>query len=138
MKTVKSIIKQYPNVIDPKTGLPLQTVTWLATSQVKQIHGLQNYPDGSLSSMLYWVFDETTASAVIKLKDGCIRLYGKRDLFQFGKRDIHQLNLHHIKVAEDIFEPAAKECTSMVTDIINKRVWNGAMGKSYVLLFNKD
>lgn len=88
--------------------------------------------------MLYWVFDETTASAVIKLQDGCIRLYDKRDLFQFGRWDIHHLNLHQIKVAEDIFEPAAKEYTSMVADIINKRMWNGAMGKSDVLLVDKD
>lgn len=81
-------------MIDPKTGLPLQTVMWPVAHEVKQIPILQNYPDGSLSSMIYWVFDESTASAVIKLKDGCIRLYDRRDLLQFGKRDIHQLNLH--------------------------------------------
>ena len=60
MKTVESVIKQYPDVIDPKTGHPLQVVMWPATNQVKQIPVLQDYPDGSLSSMLYWVFDETT------------------------------------------------------------------------------
>ena len=85
MKTVESVIKHYPDVICPKTSHPLQVVTWPATNQVKQILGIQSYPDGSLSSMLYWVFDETTTSTIIKLKYGCIRLYDRRDLFQFRK-----------------------------------------------------
>ena len=111
---------------------------WPATDQVKQIPILQNHLDGSLQPMLYWVFDETTASAVIKIENGCIRLYDKKDLLQFGKQDIHQLNLHQIKVAEDIFEPELKEYMSMVADIINKKMWNGAIGKSDVLLVDKD
>ena len=74
-------------------------------------------------------FDETTASAVIKLQEGCIRLYDKKDLFQFGRWDIHHLSLHQINVVEDIFEPAAKEYTSMVVDIVRKGIWNGAMGR---------
>ena len=111
---------------------------WPATDQVKQIPILQNHPDGSLRTMQYWVFDETTASAVIKLEKGCIRLYEKRHLLQFGKWDIHQLSHHQIKVAEDIFEPAAKEYATMVIDIINKRKWNGAMGKPNVIVVDKD
>ena len=51
---------------------------------------------------------------------------------------VHQLSHHEIKVAEDIFEPAAKEYTAMVIDIINKRMWNGAMGKSDVMVVDKD
>ena len=138
MKTAELIIKQYPNILDPKTNLPFQAVMWPATSHVKQIPVLQNYPDGSMKSMLYWVFDETIASTVIKPQDGCIQLYDKRDLFQFGRWDIHQLSLHQIKVAEDIFEPDAKEYTSMVADIIKKRMQNGAMGRSDVILVDKD
>lgn len=84
------------------------------------------------------MFDETTAFAVIKLEKGCIRLYDKRDLLQFGKWDIHQLSHHQIKVVEDLFEPAAKEFTAMVVEIIDKRMWNGAMGKSDVLVVDKD
>ena len=114
MKTVESVIKHYPDVIDPKTGHPLQVVMWPATNQVKQIPVLQSYPDGSLSSMEYWVFDETTTSAVIKLKNGCVRLYDRRDLFQFKKWDTHHLSLHQIIVPEEIFEPGAMENTSMV------------------------
>ena len=51
---------------------------------------------------------------------------------------VHQLSHHEIKVAEDIFEPAAKEYTTMVIDIINKRMWNGAIGKSDVMVVDKD
>ena len=52
--------------------------------------------------MVYWVFDETTTYAVIKLEKGCIRLYDKIHLLQFEKWDIHQLSHHHIMVVEDI------------------------------------
>ena len=99
---------------------------------------LQSYPDGSLSSMEYWVFDETTASAVMKLKNGCIRLYDRRDLFQFRKWDIHHLSTYQIKVPEDIFEQAAKEYTPMVAEIINKCMWNGAMGQADVMVVDRD
>ena len=88
--------------------------------------------------MLYWVFDETTTSAVIKLKEGCIRLYDRRDLFQFRRWDIHHLSLHQIRVAEEIFESAVKEYTTMVAEIINKQMWNGAMGQEDVMIVNKD
>ena len=111
---------------------------WPATNQVKQIPVLQSYPGGSLSSMEYWVFDETTTSVVIKLKNGCIRLYDRRDLFQFRRWDIHHLSLHQIIVAKEIFEQAAKEYMSMVAEIINKRMWNGAIGQAYVMVVDKD
>ena len=138
METVESVIKKYPDDIDPKTGNPLQVVMWPATNQVKQFPMLQDYPDGSLSSMLYWVFDETTTSAVIKLKEGCNRLYDRRDLFQFRRWDIHHLSHYQIRVAEEIFESAAKEYTSMVAEIINKQMWNGAMGLDDVMIVDKD
>ena len=107
---------------------------WPATAQVKHIPVLQNYLDDSLASMLYWVYDESSDVAVIKLKEDCICLYDKRDLLQFGKRDIHHLAAHQIVVAEDIFVPTEKEYTSMVAAIIEKKMWNGAMGKSDVLV----
>ena len=111
---------------------------WPATKQVRQIPLLQNHPDGSVKNMLYQVINDTTASAVIKLQYGCILLYDKSDLLQFGRWDIHQLVLDQIKVVEDIYEPAAKEYTSMVATIIKKRMCNGAMGNSYVLIVDKD
>ena len=138
MKTVESIIKHYPDVIYPKTGHPLQVVMWPATNQVKQIHVLQSYLDGSLSSMEYWVFDETTTSAVIKLKNGCIRLQDRRDLFRFRKWDIHHLSTFQIVVSKELFKQAAKEYTSMVAKIINKHMWNGAMGQENVMVVDKD
>ena len=92
VKTAKSVIKHYPDVVDPKIGHPLQVVMWPATKQVKHIPMLQSYRDGSLGSMEYWVFDESIASAVIKLTNKCIRLYDRRDLLQFRKWEIHHVS----------------------------------------------
>ena len=35
MKTVESIIKQFPGILDLKTNLPFQAMMWPATNQVK-------------------------------------------------------------------------------------------------------
>lgn len=138
MKTAKSIIKIYPKVINPKTGRPYRTVMWPPTNQVRQIPVLQNFRDKSLENMLYWIYDETTATAIIKLPNGSFRLDNKNDLLQFGKWDIHHLSLHQIKVAEEIFEHAAKEYTSMVAKIIQKGMWSGSMEGTDVMLFDED
>ena len=81
--------------------------------------------------MLYWVYDETTATAIIKFQDGCFLLFDKRDLLQFRKWDIHHLERHQIKLAKEIFESATKEYTSMVVEIITKEMWSGAMGGGF-------
>ena len=138
MKTAESVVKVHSKVFDTLTKQPITSVMWPATAQVKQVPVLQNYPDGSLASMLYWVYDESTDAAVIKLKENCIRLYEKRDLLQFHKWDIHHLATKQIVVAESIFEPVAKEYTAMVAQIIEKKMWNGAMGRSDVLVVDKD
>ena len=84
-----------------------------------------------------WVFDEITSAAVIKLKDRCIHLYDCRDLLQFQKWDIHHLSNFQILVAEDIFEDAAKVYTTMVAEILYKRMWNGAMAQAGIMVVNK-
>ena len=98
---------------------------------------LKNYQDGSLGSMECWVYDENTCGAVIKLKNGCIRLYDRRDLLQFRKWDIHYLSNFQIKVVEDIYEQGAKAYTRMVAEILSKKMWNGAMGQMDVMLVKK-
>ena len=138
MKTAESFVAVHKHVLDKETSEPIRPVMWPATAQVKHIPVPQNCPDGSLHSMLYWVYDETSDAAVIKLKEDCIRLYDKRDLLKFGERDIHQLASCQIVVADELFEPAAKEYTRMVATIIDKRIWNGAMGRSDVLVVDKD
>ena len=138
LKNAESFVAVHKHVLDKETNEPIRAVMWLATAQVKHIPVPQNCPDGSLHSMLYWVHDETSDVAVIKLKEDCIRLYDKRDILQFGERDIHQLAKQQIIVADELFEPAAKEYTRMVATIIEKRIWNGAMGRSDVLVVDKD
>ena len=110
---------------------------WPATKQVKQFPVLQGFQDGSLSSLECWVYDENTSGAVIKLKNGCIRLYDRRDLLQFRKWDIHYLSNFQIKVVEDIYEEGAKVYTTMVAEILSKRMWNGAIGQMDVMIVNK-
>ena len=41
-------------------------------------------------------------------------------------------------MAEDPFEPATKEYTAIVADIIHKEMWYRAMGTSNVLVVDKD
>lgn len=53
MKTAKSILKQFPDVIDPKANKPFKTVMWPPTNQVRQIPILHNFCDGSLKNILY-------------------------------------------------------------------------------------
>ena len=120
MPTAESVIFEHSDVFEPSTDKPLQVVMWPAIKQVKQFPVLQGFSDGSLSSLECWVFDETTSGAVIKLKNGCIRLYDRRDLLQFRKWDIHYLSNFQIKVVEDIYEEGAKVYTTMVAEILNK------------------
>nr|KAJ0190498.1 hypothetical protein LSAT_V11C800415160 [Lactuca sativa] len=68
-------------------------------------------------------------SAVIRFPEGVFRIYDKKDLLQFGKWDIHYLAQHKIQVAEDIFEAAAKEYTSMTAEIIENEMWLRSMGR---------
>ena len=88
--------------------------------------------------MLYWVYDEATTSVVIKFKDGVFHMVDKRDLLQFGEKDIHTLATHQIICDQEILEPAAKEFTGMIAEIIDKGIWLGTMGRSDVLVVEKD
>lgn len=83
MPTAESVILEHPDVFEASSDKPLQVVMWPPTKQVKQFPIAQGYQDGSLSSLECWVYDENTSGVVIKLKNGCIRLYDRRDLLQF-------------------------------------------------------
>lgn len=100
MKTAESFIKSFKDVLDPKTNETFKTVMWPPIRQLRQIPIVQSFRDGSLRSMLYWIYDEAMASAVIKFPDGVFRLVDKKDLLQFGQWDIHHLAQHQIHVAE--------------------------------------
>ena len=79
--------------------------------------------------MEYWDFDEAIATAVVKLPTSVIRLVEAKDLLQFSKRDIRTLARHQKNMVKDeILEIAAKEFTGMVTEIINKRMWEALWG----------
>lgn len=105
---------------------------------MKQIPIVQNCHDRSLRNMQYWVYDEATATAVIKFPDGVFGLVDKKDLLQFGELDIHTLAQLQIKFIDEILEVMAKEFTRMVAEIIEKKMWLEAMGRSDVLIVEKD
>ncbi|KAL7606254.1 hypothetical protein Lser_V15G18890 [Lactuca serriola] len=137
MKTADSFVKKVKGVFDPNTNRTIKNVMSPPIKKMNQIPIIQQPPDGSLLNMKYWVFDEATATAVIKLATGVIRLLEAKDLLKFGERDIRTLVKHQIVVNNDILEIAAKEFTGMVGEIINKRMWAGALGSSDVMIVDK-
>ena len=83
------------------------------------------------------MYDEATATSVIKFKEGVVRLSDTKDLMRFSKRDILTLASHQIIWKLEIIGPAAKEFTRMVAKIIDRRLWIRAMGKSDVMFLEK-
>ena len=59
-------------------------------------------------------------------------------MLQLGERDIDTLDHRQILCHEEIFDAAAKEFTSMIVEIIEKKMWLGEMGRSDVLVVEKD
>ncbi|CAI9294021.1 unnamed protein product [Lactuca saligna] len=103
-----------------------------------QIPIVQHFCDGSLHNMEYWVFDEATATAVIKFPNGVFRIVDRKDLLQFGERDIHTSAQHRIIYKTELVEPVVKEFTSMIAEIIKKKMCPGVMGRSDMLVIEKD
>ncbi|CAI9299779.1 unnamed protein product [Lactuca saligna] len=94
-------------------------------------------PDDYMQNKEYWVFNEATATIVIKISAGIILLLEAKDLLQFGERDICTLARHQLVVNDEILEMATKEFTGMVSEIINKRMWAGALESSDVMIVDK-
>ncbi|CAI9264703.1 unnamed protein product [Lactuca saligna] len=138
MKTTEFFLKTVKDVFDLITNKSFENVMWHPTKQMKKIPIIKNFCDGSLCNMQYWVYDDATTTAIIKFKDGVFHLVDKKYLLQFGERDIHNLAAHQILCNQEIIKVAAKEFTSMIAKIIEKKMWLGAMGRSDVLVIEKD
>ena len=91
-------MKKAKDVLDPKTNTAMKTVMWPPTKQMKEIPIIQHFCDGSLQDMEYWVFDEATATTVIKFPAGVFLVVTAKDLLQFGECDINTLAQHQIVV----------------------------------------
>lgn len=137
MKTTESLIRIDKDVLDPRTNEPMKIVLWPTTKQLKEIPIPLHFHEGYLDKMEFWVYDEATTTAVIKFKEGVLRLSDIKDLLRFNGRDIHTWADHQIICKSEIMEAAAKEFTGMVAKIIDKRLWIGAMGKSDVMFLEK-
>ncbi|CAI9271207.1 unnamed protein product [Lactuca saligna] len=103
MKATESFPKRAKDMFDSNTNKNLTNVVWCPTDQMKQIPIVKNFCDGSLRKMEYWVYDVATTSVVIKFPDGVFHIVDKRDLLQFGERDIHTLAHHEILCHKEIF-----------------------------------
>ena len=86
----------------------------------------------------FWAFDEATTTTLINFPHGVHRLLDVKDLLRFREQDIQTLGYHQIVCKSALLEPAAKEFTIMVTTIIEKKMWLGTMGKSDMVLIEKD
>ncbi|CAI9278995.1 unnamed protein product [Lactuca saligna] len=77
-------------------------------------------------------------TVVTKLKKDQILLVDPRDLLKFGEHNIHTLSKHHLMVENEMFEVAANAFIGMITTIIDKRLWAGALADSDVHLVEKS
>ena len=53
---------------------------WPPTKKMHQILIVQQFHDGSLDNMEFWVYDEAIATAVIKFPEGVFHLVEAKDL----------------------------------------------------------
>lgn len=125
-------------MLDPNTNKRMKIVMWSPTKKLKVIPIVRHFHDGSLDNVQFWSFNETIATVVIKFPTGTHRLVTARDLLKLGERDIHTLSRHQIVCKKKLMESGAKEFTSMIAMIIDKKMWLGAMGKSEEMLIEKD
>lgn len=125
-------------MIDQNTNEPMKIVMWPPTKKMKEIHIVQQFRDGSLDNMEFQVFDEATATTVIKFPIDTHHIVTAKDHLKFGEQNIHNFSRHQIICKTELMEPADKEFTNMITTIIEKKMWLGAMGKSDVMLIEKD
>ena len=87
--------------------------------------------------MELWVYDEATASLVIKLKKNQYRIVDPKDLLNFGEHDIQTLSNFQIIVEIKLFEAIAKAFTSMLATIIYKKLWERAFDQADIHLVEK-
>ncbi|CAI9279561.1 unnamed protein product [Lactuca saligna] len=137
LKTASSFTKKAKGVIDPRTNKTMVNVMWQSTKQAKRIPLPKRLPEGTLDSMQLWVYDEATATVVIKLKKNQFRIVDPKDLLKFGERDIHTLSNFQIIVENELFEAAAKAFTGMVATTTDKKLWAGTFDQGDVHLVEK-
>ncbi|CAI9302845.1 unnamed protein product [Lactuca saligna] len=137
MKTASSFTKKANDVIDPHTNKTMVNVMWPPIKQAKKILLPIRLPEGTLDSMQFWVYDESTALTVINLKKSQYRIVDPKDLLKFGERDIRTLPHFQIILENELFEVVGKAFTRMVATIIERKLWVGAFDQSNVHLVDK-
>ena len=90
-------------LINPDTEKTYIQVLWPPVDQEKVVPISRPLPDGSLRTMKYWVYDDASATVVIKLAKNQIRVNNAQDLLMFRENDIKTLSRFQIIVLQDIF-----------------------------------
>jgi hypothetical protein len=137
MPTAESFLKKAKGVIDPSTGKTFVNVMWPPTNKLKRIPLSDAIPDGSLDKMQFWTYDNATATVIIRLDKGQIRLVDHRDLLKFGEKDIKTLSKFQI-IADSDDEVCAKQFTSMVASIIRTGYWAGGLQDADVNIMEEE
>ncbi|CAI9295619.1 unnamed protein product [Lactuca saligna] len=91
--------------------------------QAKRISLPNRLLDGTLDSMQLWVYDDATASVVIKLKKNQYRIVDPKDLLNFCERDIQTFSNFQIIVEGELFEATVKAFIGVVATIIGRKLW---------------
>ena len=126
-KTAASTVVELEGVRDGKTGKKFKNVMWPPTDKEKIIPIPRPLPDGSLREAIFWVYDDVTTTAVVRLPKTHIRLVEPKDLLKFRLDFITRLSKMQIMCPNNPFEEAAKDYTSMIATILDNRIWAGAL-----------
>ena len=126
-KTAKSTFVEVEGVRDGKTSKQFKNVMWPPIDKENIIPIAKPLPDGSLREAKFWVYDDVTTTAVIRLPKTQIRLVEAKDLLKFGNKDIKRLSKMQIMCPNPLFEEAAKDYTSMIAVILDNKIWAGAL-----------
>ncbi|CAI9303327.1 unnamed protein product [Lactuca saligna] len=122
MKTTSSFTKKAKDVIDPRTNKTMVNVMWPPKNQAKRIPLPKRLREGTLDSMQFWIYDDATASVVIKLKKNQYLIVDPKDLLKFCECYIQTLSNFQIIIKNEWLEAIEKAFTGMVATIIERKL----------------
>ena len=102
-------------------------VMWPPTNKEKIIPIVKPLADGYLREAQFWIYDEASTTAVIRLPKTQIRLLEPKDLTMFRKKDINKLSTMQIMCPNPLFEEATKDYMTIIATILHNKIWVGAL-----------
>ena len=112
---------------------------WPPTTKVKDFPIVEPYPKHTLRNLVFWMFDESNASAVIRLLECQIVMIEPKHIMRFRENDIKKLARTQILTPEDdVSEVAAKEYIGFAAKIVRQRMWAGSFAPVEVRMWDGD